>query len=55
MNKEKFSNVLGIQTSIWTCVREDNEAIAHEKRCRNSEKPVASKVTRCNEQPCPAR
>ncbi|XP_047364777.1 ADAMTS-like protein 4 isoform X3 [Vespa velutina] len=45
----------GIQTSIWTCVREDSETIAHEKRCRNSEKPVTSKVTRCNEQPCPAR
>ncbi|KAK2587121.1 hypothetical protein KPH14_002883 [Odynerus spinipes] len=45
----------GIQTPIVKCVREGSQAIVHEKRCKNSEKPLASRAVRCNEQPCPAR
>ncbi|XP_076751290.1 thrombospondin type-1 domain-containing protein 4 isoform X1 [Xylocopa sonorina] len=45
----------GVQTAIFKCVREANQMIVNEKRCRNVGKPQQPPPLRCNDNPCPPR
>lgn len=45
----------GVQTVIFKCVREYNQMIVNEKRCRNVVKPLHPSLLRCNDHPCLAR
>ncbi|XP_076245559.1 thrombospondin type-1 domain-containing protein 4 [Calliopsis andreniformis] len=45
----------GTQTAIFKCIREANQMIVNEKRCRNVGKPQQPPPLRCNDQPCAAR
>ncbi|XP_076635989.1 thrombospondin type-1 domain-containing protein 4 [Colletes latitarsis] len=45
----------GIRTAIFKCVRENNQMIVNEKRCRNAEKPQQPPPLRCNDRPCLAK
>nr|XP_034172736.1 thrombospondin type-1 domain-containing protein 4-like isoform X1 [Osmia lignaria]XP_034172738.1 thrombospondin type-1 domain-containing protein 4-like isoform X1 [Osmia lignaria]XP_034172739.1 thrombospondin type-1 domain-containing protein 4-like isoform X1 [Osmia lignaria]XP_034172740.1 thrombospondin type-1 domain-containing protein 4-like isoform X1 [Osmia lignaria] len=42
----------GIRTAIFKCVREINQMIVNDKRCRNVGKPQQPPPLRCNETPC---
>ncbi|XP_067205004.1 thrombospondin type-1 domain-containing protein 4-like isoform X2 [Linepithema humile] len=45
----------GVRTAILKCVRESNQTLVNDKRCRNVEKPKHSPPLRCNDHPCIAR
>ncbi|XP_026673422.1 thrombospondin type-1 domain-containing protein 4-like isoform X2 [Ceratina calcarata] len=45
----------GVQTAILKCVRETNQMIVNEKRCRNVGRPQQPASLRCNVNPCPPR
>ncbi|KZC12893.1 Thrombospondin type-1 domain-containing protein 4, partial [Dufourea novaeangliae] len=45
----------GIRTAIFKCIREANQMLVNEKRCRNVGKPEQPPPLRCNDHPCPAR
>ncbi|XP_076667880.1 thrombospondin type-1 domain-containing protein 4 [Andrena cerasifolii] len=45
----------GTQTAIFKCVREANQMIVNEKRCRNVGKPQQPPPLRCNDHPCSPR
>ncbi|XP_031847165.1 thrombospondin type-1 domain-containing protein 4 isoform X2 [Nomia melanderi] len=45
----------GIQSAILKCVREANQMIVNERRCRNVGKPQQPPPLRCNDHPCLAR
>lgn len=45
-------NIVGIQTTIITCVREHNQTPVLDKRCLNLERP-APQLIKCNQNECP--
>lgn len=44
-----------MQHGIFKCIRQDNDLIVPDRRCRKFEKPQSPTPLQCNERPCPAR
>ncbi|XP_032680158.1 thrombospondin type-1 domain-containing protein 4-like isoform X2 [Odontomachus brunneus] len=45
----------GVRMAILKCIRESNQTVVNDKRCRNLERPKHPPPLRCNDHPCAAR